>query len=229
MVGYVYGDSTSGQAALYEVGTSGIPIYNVNNNCSTGSTALFMARNMVKGGQGECVLALGFEKMEKGSLGLKYTDRQNPLMQWFTTTAQHAKLDKKAPFAAQFFGNGGLEHMEKYGTTHEQIAKIAYKNHKHSVNNPYSQFRDEYKLTDILASPIIYGPLNKLSCCPTSDGAAAAIVCSEDFVLANNLQDQAVEILGQSLTTDKKEAFEGSMIELVGYGMSKRAAADALA
>ena len=79
--------------------------------------------------------------------------------------------------------------MEKYGSTHEQIAKISYKNHKHSVKNPYSQFRDEYKLREIMESPVIYGPLNKLSCCPTSDGAAAAIVVSEDFVIANNLQD----------------------------------------
>jgi sterol carrier protein 2 len=79
--------------------------------------------------------------------------------------------------------------MEQYGTTREQIAKIAYKNHKHSVNNPYSQFRDEYTLEDILKSPDIFPPLNKLSCCPTSDGAAAAVVCSEEFVRAHGLQD----------------------------------------
>ena len=226
-VGYVFGDSTSGQRAVYEVGMSGIPVYNVNNNCSTGSTALFMARNIVRGGQAECVLALGFEKMEKGSLGVKYQDRENPLMP-FISTSMKTKPFTKAPMAPQLFGNAGIEHMEKYGTTHEQIAKVSYKNHKHSVQNPYSQFRDEYKLNDIMSSPVIYGPLNMLSCCPTSDGAAAAIIVSEEFVIANGLQDQAVEIVGQSLTTDKKEAFEGSMMELVGYGMSKRAATEAL-
>lgn len=74
-VGYVYGDSTCGQRALYQVGVTGIPIYNVNNNCSTGSTALYMARQFISGGISDCVLALGFEKMEKGSLGSKFTDR----------------------------------------------------------------------------------------------------------------------------------------------------------
>ena len=79
-VGYVYGDSTCGQRALYEVGITGIPIYNVNNNCSTGSTALFMAYQFIAGGLNDCVVALGFEKMEKGSLSNKYNDRTNPMV-----------------------------------------------------------------------------------------------------------------------------------------------------
>ena len=74
-VGYCYGDSTTGERAFYELGHSGIPVYNVNNNCSTGSTALFMAKQFIEGGLSECTMALGFEKMEKGSLGIKYTDR----------------------------------------------------------------------------------------------------------------------------------------------------------
>src|SRR5918912_811265 len=78
-VGYCYGESTSGQRALYELGLTGIPITNVNNNCSTGSTTLFMARQLVKGGLADCVLALGFEKMQKGSLGATFSDRTNPM------------------------------------------------------------------------------------------------------------------------------------------------------
>ena len=77
--GYCYGDSTCGQRAVYGLGLTGIPVFNVNNNCSTGSTALFLARQAVKGGIADCALALGFEKMEKGSLGVKYTDRTNPM------------------------------------------------------------------------------------------------------------------------------------------------------
>src|SRR3954453_24227998 len=76
--GYCYGDSTAGQRALYELGLTGIPVVNVNNNCSTGSSALFLARQAVKGGSAGCALALGSEKMELGSLGVKYTDRTNP-------------------------------------------------------------------------------------------------------------------------------------------------------
>src|SRR5437763_9259723 len=78
-VGYCYGESTSGQRAVYGLGLTGIPIVNVNNNCSTGSTALHMARQSVKGGLADCALALGFEKMEMGSLGVKWVDRTNPI------------------------------------------------------------------------------------------------------------------------------------------------------
>lgn len=95
----------------------------------------------------------------------------------------------KGPLTAQFFGNAGKEHMEKYGTKKEHLAKIAYKNHMHSVNNPYSQFRDEYTLEQILKSPTVFDPLTKLQCCPTSDGAACAIVASEAFVRKRGLED----------------------------------------
>ena len=147
-VGYCYGESTSGERAIYELGLSGIPVYNVNNNCSTGSTALFMAKQFIEGGLADCTMALGFEKMEKGSLGVKYTDRINPM-----DKHAQAMIEKrgfaKAPPASQFFGNAGREHMERYGTKPEHFAKIGWKNHKHSVNNPYSQFQDEYSLEDI--------------------------------------------------------------------------------
>lgn len=224
-VGYCAGDSTCGQRAFYELGTTGIPVYNVNNNCSTGSTALFMAKQFVEGGLSECTMAMGFEKMEKGSLGVKYTDRTMPMDKHFKVMIDERGFEPKAPAAPQMFGNAGIEHMERYGTTAEQFAKIAYKNHKHSVNNPYSQFRDEYTLQQILDSPTIYGPLTKLQCCPTSDGGGAAIIASEDFVRSHGLEDQAVEILGQHMATDFSSTFnEKSMIKMVGSDVTKAAA-----
>jgi len=223
-VGYCYGESTCGERAVYTLGLSGIPIYNVNNNCATGSTALFMAKQFVEGGLAECVLALGFEKMEKGSLGIKFTDRTNPM-------DRHAKLMiemrgfAKAPPASQFFGNAGREHMERYGTKPEHFAKIGWKNHKHSVNNPYSQFRDEYTLEQIQQAPMVYEPLTKLQCCPTSDGAGAAIVASEAFVRRHRLEGKAIEIAGMAMTTDYASSFdERSSIKLVGYDMTRKAA-----
>jgi acetyl-CoA acetyltransferase len=223
-VGYCYGDSTCGERAVYEIGLTGVPIYNVNNNCSTGSTALFLAKQLVEGGIVDCAMALGFEKMEKGSLGIKYTDRTVPL-------DKHMKLMMdlrgfaKAPPAPQMFGNAGREHMEKYGTKPEVFARIGYKNHKHSVNNPYSQFQEEYSLEDILAAPMVYEPLTKLQCCPTSDGAAAAILASEDFVKKHGLQAQAVEIAGMAMATDMPSTFEEkSCIKMVGFDMSRKAA-----
>ena len=223
-VGYCYGDSTCGERAFYELGLSGIPVYNVNNNCSTGSTALFMAKQLVEGGLAECTMALGFEKMEKGSLGIKYTDRTTPMDKHFKLMVEERGF-AQAPAAPQMFGNAGLEHMERYGTTALHFAKIGWKNHKHSVNNPYSQFQDEYTLEQILASPQVYGPLTKLQCCPTSDGGAAAVLASEDFVRKHKLEAKAVEILGMAMATDMPSTFaEKSMIKLVGFDLTKKAA-----
>jgi acetyl-CoA acetyltransferase len=223
-VGYCYGDSTCGQRAVYELGLTGIPIYNVNNNCSTGSTALFMAKQFIEGGIAECALALGFEKMEKGSLGVKYNDRTNPMDKHFMMMIELRGF-ANAPGAPQAFGNAGREHMERYGTTAEQFAKIGHKNHKHSVNNPYSQFQQEYSLEDILKATMVYEPLTKLQCCPTSDGAAAAIVASEDFVRKHNLHKQAVEIIGMAMATDFPSTFEEkSCIKMVGFDLTKAAA-----
>jgi acetyl-CoA acetyltransferase len=223
-VGYCYGDSTTGQRAFYELGHPGIPVYNVNNNCSTGSTALFMAKQFVEGGLAECAMALGFEKMEKGSLGVKYTDRTNPMDKHFGLMVELRGF-AQAPPAPQMFGNAGREHMERYGTTAEQFAKIGWKNHKHSVNNPYSQFQDEYTLQQILDAPMVYEPLTKLQCCPTSDGAGCAIVASEEFVKKHGLEAQAVEIAGQAMTTDFDSSFDDrSMIKAVGSDMTKAAA-----
>ncbi len=223
-VGYCYGDSTCGQRAVYQLGCTGIPVYNVNNNCSTGSTALFMAKQFVEGGLADCVLALGFEKMEKGSLGAKFTDRTNPMDKQFEVMVNLRGFGK-GPATAQFFGNAGREHMERYGTKPESFARIGHKNHKHSVNNPNSQFQDEYSLDDILKAPMVYDPLTKLQCCPTSDGAAAAILASEDFVKKHNLQAKAVEIAGMAMTTDYDSTFtEQSCIKLIGQDMTRKAA-----
>jgi len=223
-VGYCYGDSTCGQRAVYTLGLTGIPVYNVNNNCATGSTALFMAKQFIEGNIADCVLALGFEKMEKGSLGMKYDDRTMPMDKHFQSMVDLRGF-ANAPAAPQFFGNAGREHMEKYGTTKEQFAKIAHKNHKHSVNNPYSQFQDEYSLEDILNAPLVYEPLTKLQCCPTSDGAGAAVLASEDFVRKHNLQDRAIEIVGMAMASDFPSTFdEKSCIKLVGTDMTRAAA-----
>jgi sterol carrier protein 2 len=223
-VGYCYGDSTCGQRAVYQLGLTGIPVYNVNNNCSTGSTALYMAKQFVEGGVADCVLALGFEKMEKGSLGAKFTDRTNPLDKQFELMVSLCGFEA-APATAQFFGNAAREHMQRYGTTAEQFAKIGHKNHRHSVNNPFSQFQDEYSLEDILKAPMVYAPLTKLQCCPTSDGAAAAILAGEDFVKRHRLQAKAVEIAGMAMTTDFRSTFDDkSCIKLIGADMTRKAA-----
>jgi acetyl-CoA acetyltransferase len=226
---YCYGDSTAGQRAVYGLGLTGIPVVNVNNNCSTGSSALYLARQTVRGGLAECALALGFEKMERGSLGAKYTDRTNP-MDKHTMALMELREWEPAPPAPQMFGAAGREHMERYGSEPDHYAWIGWKNHKHSVNNPYAQFQDEYSLEDIKQAKEIYAPLTKLQCSPTSDGSAAAIVASERFVDAHGLSDRAVEIVGQAMVTDMTSTFESkSSITIVGADMSRVAGERALA
>ena len=223
-VGYCYGDSTSGQRALYELGLSGIPAVNVNNNCSTGSSALYLARTMVKAGVSDCVLALGFEKMQRGSLGTNFEDRTNPMDKHIMDMIGRRGFAPSPP-AAQVFGNAGKEYMERYPTvTNETFARIGEKNHRHSVNNPYSQFQDEYSLEDIMNAPMVYDPLTKLQCCPTSDGSGAAIIASERFVREHGLEGKAVEIVGQAMTTDFENTFDGSDMSIAGFHMTKAAA-----
>jgi acetyl-CoA acyltransferase len=223
--GYCYGDSTYGQRAVYGLGLTGIPIFNVNNNCSTGSSALFLARQAVRGGIVDCALAFGFEKMERGSLGMKYTDR-TPAMDKHMARMFELRDAESSPFAPQMFGNAGRDHMHKYGSTPDHYAWIGWKNHKHSVNNPYAQFQDEYTLDDIKAAKVIHEPLTKLQCSPTSDGAAAAIVASERFVDGHDLWEQAIEIAGQATVTDLASTFDAQAdcIKIVGYDMSREAA-----
>lgn len=221
-VGYVYGDSTCGQRALYELGMTGLPIVNVNNNCSTGSTALFLAAQAIRGGLADCTLALGFEKMQPGSLQGGADDRENPMARHVKAMAE---IDEFGfPVAPWMFGAAGREHMRRYGSTPEHFAKIGYKNHKHSVNNPYAQFQDAYTLEDILAAKMISDPLTKLQCSPTSDGSGAVVLASEAFVDQHDLAPQAVEIVGQAMTTDFASTFDGSAASLIGHDMNVQAA-----
>ncbi|KAL2265289.1 hypothetical protein VTJ83DRAFT_6389 [Remersonia thermophila] len=225
---YCYGDSTCGQRVFYQFGMTQIPIYNVNNNCSTGSTGLHMARNLISAGAADCVLVVGFEKMNPGSLASVWNDRENPIGTSYVMMAQTRGLSK-APGAAQLFGNAGREYMEKYGAKPEDFGEIARINHAHSVNNPYSQFQDVYTLEQIMQSPKIHEPLTKLQCCPTSDGGAAAVLVSQAFLDARpHLKPQAVLIAGQAMATDSPALFSKSAIDLVGWDMSKRAARAAM-
>lgn len=226
--GYCYGDSTYGQRAIYGLGLTGIPVVNVNNNCSTGSSALFLARQALKGGIVDCALAVGFEKMERGSLGMKYTDR-TPALDKHMQRMFEVRDPEDSPFAPQMFGNAGRDHMDKYGSQPEHYAWIGWKNHKHSVNNPYAQFQTEYTLEEIKDARMIHEPLTKLQCSPTSDGAAAVLLASERFVDEHDLWERAIEITGQSMVTDLASTFDetADCIKIVGYDMSKEAARQA--
>jgi len=219
-VGYVAGESCSGQRAVYELGETGVPVYNVNNNCSTGSTALFLARQLVEGGIADVVMAVGFEKMQRGSLQLGMQDRINPLQRHVDASVVTHALEEK-PVAPQMFGNAGREHMERYGSTPEHFGMVGEKNHRHSANNPYAQFQDVYSLEQIMASPLVHSPLTRLQCSPTSDGSGAVVLMSEAAIARYGLEGKAIRIAAQAMTTDFPSSFNsGSAIKAVGADLT---------
>lgn len=223
--GYVYGDSTSGQAALYRVGITGIPIVNVNNNCASGSSALWLARQAVESGMVDCALAVGFEQMQPGALKKHWLDRPNPTL-WINTIADELRgtIDETVPNAARLFGGAGAEYVEKYGADPSIFAKVAVKSRTHAANNPYAVFRDPITEQQVMESKHLFGTVTRLMACPPTCGAAAAIVCTEEFARKHGLRTD-VAIKAQSLVTDPIDSFEPkSMISVVGTTMTKKAA-----
>jgi acetyl-CoA acetyltransferase len=222
--GYVYGDSTAGQRALYDVGMSGIPIVNVNNNCSTGSTALFLARQAVASGVADCVLALGFEHMSPGALGAVFADRPSPFDRFDEATRDLVDQDE-IPLALRYFGGAGLAHMKQYGTSLSTFAKIRAKASRHAENNPLALFRKVVTEEDVMNAPVVWpGVMTRLMACPPTCGAAAAVVCSDAFASRHGLS-RGVRIRAQAMTTDRPVAFEArDMREVVGFSMAQAAA-----
>jgi sterol carrier protein 2 len=222
--GYVYGDSTAGQKALYGVGMTGIPVVNVNNNCSTGSTALFLARQAVASGAADCALAVGFEQMAPGALTAQFPDRPTPF-DAFDRETDALVGHPEIPLAIRYFGGAGLAHMRKHGTTMETFAQIRAKASRHAARNPLALFRKEVSVDDVLASPVLMeGVMTRLMACPPTCGAAAAVLMSEDYARRHG-SDTAVAIAAQAMTTDTPDTFAAhDMMELVGYGMAKTAA-----
>lgn len=164
-VGYVYGDSTCGQKALYHVGQTGIPVINVNNNCSTGSTALFLARQAIASGTADCVLALGFEQMSAGALGSSFNDRASPFEAFDAVTNQ--LVAEQLPLALRYFGGAGFSHMQKYGTKMETFAKIRAKASRHAANNPLALFRKIVSVDDVMNEQLIWsGVMTRSMACP---------------------------------------------------------------
>ncbi len=219
---YIYGDSTCAQHALYDVGMTGIPVVNVNNNCSSGSTALFLARQAVQSGAVECALAFGFEEMQPGALGSQWDDRESPF------DGLLSALDKvgdypEGPLALRTFGAAGLYYMEKYDAKPDIFGKVSVKTRSHAVNNPYSLFKDPLTLEQVMGDKVFYGGfLTRLMCCPPTCGAGAAIVCSVAFAKKHDI-GELVEVVGQAIATDTPASWDNP-INIIGADMTHRAA-----
>ena len=223
--GYVYGDSTCGQRALYEVGMTGIPVINVNNNCSTGSTALYLARQAVASGMADCVLAVGFEQMQPGALTEHWTDRPGTFAKFDAVVDELSPESAGIPLALRYFGGAGQEHMKKYGTKLETFAKVRAKASRHAANNPLALLRKVLSEEDVMQSPAMWpGVLTRLMACPPTCGGAAALLVSKAFASRHGLSPK-VQILAQAMTTDYPSTFDSkSMINLVGFQLTSNAA-----
>ncbi|NGZ85150.1 lipid-transfer protein [Duganella aceris] len=223
--GYVYGDSTCGQRAVYEVGMSGVPVLNVNNNCSTGSSALFLARQAIESGAAECVLAVGFEQMRPGALETHWNDRPSSFGR-FDDLCEQIAGGEGLPLALRYFGGAGAEHMQRYGTPMESFAKIRAKASRHAAHNPMALLRKVVSTDEVMQAPVLWpGVMTRLMACPPTCGGAAAILMSEAFARKHGARSD-VRILAQAMTTDRPATFDTrSMIDLVGYRMGAEAAA----
>lgn len=218
---YIYGDSTSGQHAFYDIIQSGIPVINVHNNCSSGSSALYLARQAVLSGEVECALAFGFEEMQPGALVSHWDDRESPFERVEPVYEQFNV--PKGPIALRAFGSAGRHYMEKYNVDASLFAKVAVKSRAHAVNNPYSLFNTPLTMADVLNDKVIFDNyLTRTMACPPTCGAAAAIICSEAFAKRNGLS-HGVKILAQTMTTDTQVSWQDP-ISSVGADMTKRAA-----
>lgn len=223
--GWVYGDSTSGQRAVYPVGLTGVPFINVNNNCASGSTALYLARQAVACGAVECALAVGFEQMPAGALDFYFQDRTSPLDKHLAISDAILGTDE-GPMTPRAFAAAGREHMQRDGIKPETYAQIAVKARKHGANNPNAVFRQPISVEEVLSSREVLAPLTKLQCCPPTSGAAAAIVCSAKFAREHGISTD-VGIVAQSLVSDFDSAFGGSAISMVGADISAAASKQA--
>ncbi|KAF0321814.1 nonspecific lipid-transfer protein [Colletotrichum asianum] len=218
---YVFGDSTCAQRVFYGLGMTVIPISNVNNYCSSGSTGLWLANQAIRSGTADCVLVVGQDQSFTTNPGS------------FEDADSGTGTGKPSPgWTPQLYANAQAEYLQKYapfGAEKRDFANITSINRSHGVRNPYSQLSKELTAEDVLASPTVSGDITRLQCCPSSTGAAAAVIVSERFLKTHPfLKSGAVQVAGQALVTDASSLYESaSAIELIGSDMTRKAAAQA--
>jgi acetyl-CoA acetyltransferase len=184
-------ESIRGQVVLRSIGLGRIPIINVENACASGSTALIQASAMVTAGLYDVVLALGVEKLTHPDkrksfaafAGAVDVDELKEVMASLQESAgsggESSGAGEKRSMFMDIYAGAARTHMERYGTTAEQFAAVAAKNSFHGSLNPRAQFREAMSIEDVLAAPLIVEPLTRPMCSPIGDGAAAAVVVSE--------------------------------------------------
>ncbi|MEH6567764.1 MAG: lipid-transfer protein [Halioglobus sp.] len=227
--GYVYGDSCSGQAALYRLDINGIPIFNVNNNCASGSSAFALATQAVESGNVECALALGFEEMLPGAIDVVFPDKTSPLERHEKAIAKimaFSEDELKAPPAISMFG-AQVDAILDRGVTEETIAAMSVKSRLHAAHNPNAIFREPISVEEILAAPKLFRNLRKNYACAPSCGAAAVIVCTPEFARSHGIRND-VRLAGRGWCSDRREYFNsGNVLDVMFQSLSREAANNA--
>ncbi|MBX3024505.1 thiolase family protein [bacterium] len=177
-----------GQRIMQQIGQTGIPVVNVANACATGSSAFREAYVAVGSGEYDVAMAVGSEQM--GKAGLLGGGGSGESVEGILGSGLMPAV----------FGMAGVEHMRTWGTTPEHFAKVSVKNHRHSTKNPLSQYQVEVSLEDVMNARMVAYPNTLYMCCPTGDGAAAAIVCSQE--MAKKFGRKAVKVACSVLTSD---------------------------
>jgi len=188
--GHVLQGTTAGQKVLYGVGMTGIPIFNVENACASGTSALRAAVMAVASGMHKVALAMGFEVMGRGAIPTGGDERLQP---------QRPAGAKAAPALPALFSRVFAAHSARYGTTVEQMALVAKKNRDYGAKNPRAQYRDRVSVEDVLKAREIVPPLTLFMCCPTSSGAAAVVVASADMARSAR---KPIRVVASALRSD---------------------------
>ncbi|MEO8296283.1 MAG: lipid-transfer protein [Burkholderiales bacterium] len=223
--GFLYADTCAGQLVLYPLGLSGIPVINVNNACASGSTALFLARQAVASWAADCVLALGFEQMNPGGLGLVFKDRPSAAGLFRAELERTHGYDRSQIATPQYYAAAARDYMAEFGVGADLFGRISVKARRHGSKNPLAVFRDELTLEQVMGSTMVFAPLTKLQCCPPTCGAAAALVVSGEF-LRRHGRGPRVRIAGQAMVTDLPSTFDsGDMRVVMGADLAATAAA----
>lgn len=227
--GYVLADSCAGQAALYRVGITGIPIFNVNNNCGSGSSAFYLAAQAVSSGVVDCALAVGFEQMEPGAIGVIFPNKTNPVERHSRAVADLMNLTEEElalPPAVMLFGCQCELLQKETGMAESTLAQIAIKARRHAAYNPCAIFREPLTVEQILWGAPIYRGLRKLFACPPSCGAASVVVCNEAFAARHGIRDD-IRLIGQGVCSDREEFFHGDPQDVMFRALSRTAALQA--
>jgi acetyl-CoA acetyltransferase len=231
MAGLITGqECIRGQVMLRPLGIGDIPIINVENACASSSSALYLAWMAVGAGQFDAVLVLGVEKLyhqdrQKSYQAISSSMDVERIQDWLIIREEEKKMASLRPgqertrdrsIFMDFYAISARNHMARYGTTPEQLAEIAVKNHYHGSLNPYARYHQIYTVEEVLHSPLVAHPLTRLMCSPIGDGGGAVIVCSADYAKAR-ARDDAITLAAVSLGSSvERQTDEPDIIERVG-------------